>query len=283
MLAGRLDGRTTDLNSVFEAVGRVQAGTLDEAGLKAIECSACPTCGSCSGMFTANSMNCLAEIIGMALPGNGTIPAPYSERLRYAKSAGVKVMDVLAADLQAARYPDRCRGGQRPRRRRQPGLQHQHGAAPRRHRHRGRARLPAGAHQRGRGPRAAHLPAGARRCTHHMEDLYFAGGIQAVMKRLIDAGLMDGSARSVAGGTVAEAVADARVVDDEVIRPLSRPYHATGGLAVLFGNLAPYGRRGQRGRRGRRDAAPQRPRPGLRVAKPTPSRPSPPAPSSAAR
>src|SRR5665648_300110 len=100
MLAGHLDGRTIDLNSVFEAVGRHQAGVLDDEGLKAVECGACPTCGSCSGMFTANSMNCLAEVIGMALPGNGTIPAPYSERLRYAKDAGAKVMDVLAADLK---------------------------------------------------------------------------------------------------------------------------------------------------------------------------------------
>ncbi len=139
MLAGRLDGRTIDLNSVFEAVGRVQAGTLDEAGLKAIECGACPTCGSCSGMFTANSMNCLAEVIGMALPGNGTIPAPFSERLRFAKESGAEVMDVLGRGAQAARYPHRRCGRQRAGRRRQPGLQHQHRAAPGRHRHRGRA------------------------------------------------------------------------------------------------------------------------------------------------
>src|SRR5450756_721404 len=97
---GICDGSAIDLNSVFEAVGRHQAGALDDEGLKAVECGACPTCGSCSGMFTANSMNCLAEVIGMALPGNGTIPAPYSERLRYAKDAGAKVMDVLTADLK---------------------------------------------------------------------------------------------------------------------------------------------------------------------------------------
>ena len=98
MLAGHLEGRTLDLNSVFEAVGQHQAGKLDDEGLKAIECNACPTCGSCSGMFTANSMNCLAEVIGMALPGNGTIPAVYSERIRFAKDSGEKVMQVLAAD-----------------------------------------------------------------------------------------------------------------------------------------------------------------------------------------
>ena len=100
MLAGHLEGRSVDLNSVFEAVGRHMAGTLDDEGLKAIECSACPTCGSCSGLFTANSMNCLTEVIGMALPGNGTIPAPYSERLRFAKDSGERLMQVLAVDIR---------------------------------------------------------------------------------------------------------------------------------------------------------------------------------------
>ena len=240
MLAGRLDGRTIGLTAVFEGVGQFQAGALDEAGLKALECSACPTCGSCSGMFTANSMNCLAEVVGMALPGNGTIPAPYSERLRYAKSAGVKVMDVLAADLRPrdiltdaavsnALAADASLGCSTNTVLHLAAIATQAGLDfPLERINEVAARVP-------------HLCLLAPAGPHHMEDLYFAGGIQAVMKRLIDAGLMDGTARSVAGGTVAEAVADARVQDDEVIRPLSRPYHATGGLAVLFGNLAPSG------------------------------------------
>ncbi len=240
MLAGRLDGRTIGLTAVFEGVGQFQAGALDEAGLKALECSACPTCGSCSGMFTANSMNCLAEVVGMALPGNGTIPAPYSERLRYAKSAGVKVMDVLAADLRPrdiltdaavsnALAADASLGCSTNTVLHLAAIATEAGLDfPLERINEVAARVP-------------HLCLLAPAGPHHMEDLYFAGGIQAVMKRLIDAGLMDGTARSVAGGTVAEAVADARVQDDEVIRPLSRPYHATGGLAVLFGNLAPSG------------------------------------------
>ena len=150
MLAGHLDGRAIDLNSVFEAVGRHQAGTLDDEGLKALECSACPTCGSCSGLFTANSMNCLAEVIGMALPGNGTIPAPYSERLRFAKDSGAKVMDVLAAGLAPRDILTDAAVGNALAADASSGLQHQHRAAPGGDRHRGRARVPAAAHQRGR-------------------------------------------------------------------------------------------------------------------------------------
>ena len=240
MLAGHLDGRTIDLNSVFEAVGRHQAGTLDDEGLKAIECSACPTCGSCSGMFTANSMNCLAEVIGMALPGNGTIPAPYSERLRFAKDAGAQVMDVLATDLKPRDLLTEAAVGNAL------AADASLGCSTNTVLHLAAIATEAGLEfdlqsindVAARVPHICKLaPAGA----HHMEDLYRAGGVQAVMKRLIDAGLMDGSALSVAGGTVAEAVAGARVVDDDVIRPLDKAYHATGGLAVLFGNLAPDG------------------------------------------
>ena len=240
MLAGHLDGRTIDLNSVFEAVGQVQAGTLDEAGLEAIECSACPTCGSCSGLFTANSMNCLAEVIGLALPGNGTIPAAYSERLRFAKESGAAVMGVLAADLRPrgiltdaavgnALSADAALGCSTNTVLHLAAIATEAGLA---------FSLPRINEVAARVPHLCRIaPSG----THHMEDLYRAGGIQAVMKRLLDAGLIDGGARSVAGGTIAQAVAGARVTDDEVIRPLERPYHATGGLAVLFGNLAPNG------------------------------------------
>jgi len=240
MLAGRLEGRTLDLNSVFEAVGRHQAGDLGDEGLKAIECSACPTCGSCSGMFTANSMNCLAEVIGMALPGNGTIPAVYSERLRFAKEGGAKVMDVLAADLKPRDILTDAAVGNAL------AADASLGCSTNTVLHLAAIATEAGHEFDLRrinevAAKVPHLCSMAPAGAHHMEDLYHAGGIQAVMKQLIAAGLMDGSALSVAGGTVGEAVAGARVVDDDVIRPLDRPYHATGGLAVLFGNLAPYG------------------------------------------
>ena len=240
MLTGFQDGRAIDLNSVFEAVGRHQAGTLDDEGLKAVECGACPTCGSCSGLFTANSMNCLTEVIGLALPGNGTIPAPYSERLRFAKDGGAKVMDVLAADLKPRDLLTEAAVGNAL------AADASLGCSTNTVLHLAAIATEAGLEFDLRrinevAARVPHIcklaPAGA----HHMEDLYRAGGIQAVMNRLIAAGLMDGSALSVAGGTVGEAVAGARVVDDDVIRPLDRPYHATGGLAVLFGNLAPHG------------------------------------------
>ena len=240
MLAGFQDGRAIDLNSVFEAVGRHQAGKLDDEGLKAVECGACPTCGSCSGLFTANSMNCLTEVIGLALPGNGTIPAPYSERLRFAKDSGAKVMDVLAADLKPRDLLTDAAVGNAL------AADASLGCSTNTVLHLAAMATEAGLEFDLRrinevAARVPHICKLAPAGTHHMEDLYRAGGIQAVMNRLISAGLMDGSALSVAGGTVGEAVAGARVVDDDVIRPLDRPYHATGGLAVLFGNLAPNG------------------------------------------
>jgi len=240
MLAGRLGDRALDLNSVFEAVGQHQAGAIDDEGLKAVECGACPTCGSCSGMFTANSMNCLAEVTGMALPGNGTIPAVYSERIRLAKETGAQVMEVLARDLKPRDVFTEAAVGNAL------AADASLGCSTNTVLHLAAIATEAGhAFDLGQinevAARVPHIckiaPAGA----HHMEDLYHAGGIQAVMNRLIAAGLMDGSALSVAGGTVGEAVAAARVLDDTVVRPVDDPYHATGGLAVLFGNLAPSG------------------------------------------
>jgi dihydroxy-acid dehydratase len=240
MLTGWLEGRALDLNSVFEAVGQHQAGTLDDAGLEAVECGACPTCGSSSGLFTANSMNCLTEVLGLALPGNGTIPAPFSERLRFAKDSGAKVMDVLADGLTPRDVITDAAIGNAL------AADASLGCSTNTVLH-----LAAIATEAGLGfplqrindiaARVPHICKLAPAGVHHMDDLYHAGGIQAVMKQLIAAGLMDGSARSVAGGTVGEAVSGARVVDDDVIRPLARAYHATGGLAVLFGNLAPDG------------------------------------------
>jgi dihydroxy-acid dehydratase len=240
MLAGRQGGRAVDLNTVFEGVGRHMAGTLDDEGLKAIECSACPTCGSCSGMFTANSMNCLAEVLGLALPGNGTIPAVYSERIRLAKQAGMRVMDVLAEGLTPRQILTDATIGNAL------ALDASLGCSTNTVLH-----LAAIATEAGLdfplerineiAARVPHLCMLAPASDVHVEDLYQAGGIQALMKRLIDAGLMDGSCKTVSAATQAEAVATARVLDDEVIRPLDRPHHATGGLAVLFGDLAPNG------------------------------------------
>ena len=240
MLAGKLGERTLDLNSVFEAVGQHQAGAIDDEELKAVECGACPTCGSCSGMFTANSMNCLAEITGMALPGNGTIPAVYSERIRFAKETGAQVMEVLAKDLKPRDiFTDVAVGNAL-------AADASLGCSTNTVLHLAAIATEAGLdfdlNQINEvAAKVPHICKIAPAGTHHMEDLYQAGGIQAVMNRLIDAGLMDGSALSVAGGTVGEAVAAARVLDDTVIRPLDDPWHATGGLAVLFGNLAPAG------------------------------------------
>ena len=240
MLAGRVDDQALDLSSVFEAVGQHQAGSIDDAGLRAVECGACPTCGSCSGMFTANSMNCLAEVVGMALPGNGTIPAVYSERIRLAKESGARVMDVLARDLRPRQILTQAAVGNALAADASLGCStntvlHLAAIAT-------EAGLPFDLDQINRvAAGVPHICRIAPAGSHHMEDLYHAGGIQAVMARLIDAGLMDGSALSVAGGTVGEAVAHARVLDETVIRPLDDPWHVTGGLAVLFSNLAPNG------------------------------------------
>jgi len=240
MLAGYQDGKALDLNSVFEAVGQYQAGAIDDAGLKAVECNACPTCGSCSGMFTANSMNCLAEVFGLALPGNGTIPAVYSERLRFAKDTGEQVMKVLERGLTPRQLITDASMGNAL------AADASLGCSTNTVLHLAAIATEAGLEfplERINevAAKVPHICKIAPAGTHHMEDLYRAGGIQAVMKQLIGAGLMDGSALSVAGGTVGEAVAGARVVDDDVIRPFERAYHATGGLAVLFGNLAPNG------------------------------------------
>ena len=245
MLAGRLDGRTIDLNSVFEAVGRVQAGTLDEVGLAAIECGACPTCGSCAGMFTANSMNCLAEVVGMALPGNGTIPAPYSERLRFAKASGAQVMRVLAAGLKPRDILTDAAVGNAL------AADASLGCSTNTVLHLAAIATEAGLEfplERVNevAARVPHLCLLAPAGPYHMEDLYHAGGIQAVMNRLITAGLMDGAARSVAGGTVAEAVAAARVSDDEVIRPLDRPLSRDGRPGRAVRQPGPLRRRRQR-------------------------------------
>ncbi len=229
-----------DLNTVFEAVGARKANMITDAELDDIEGSSCPTCGSCSGMFTANSMNSLCEVLGMALPGNGTIPAVYSERIRLAKQAGMQVMKVLEQNIRPkdiiteksienALTTDMALGCST-----NTALH-----------------LLAVAHEAGvpfelrkineiseKTPNLCHLaPAGK----HHMQDLMQAGGIYAVVKELSDHGLIHTDCMTVLGETIGEATKNSVVRDPEVVRPWDNPYLATGGLAVLFGNIAPNG------------------------------------------
>ena len=227
-----LDGK--DLNTVFEAVGAVNAGKMSEAELSETECSACPGCGSCSGMFTANSMNCLCEAIGMALPGNGTIPAVYSQRTHLAKRAGMMVLELLKNDLRPrdimtakafhnALTVDMALGCSTNTVLHLPAIAAEAGAA---------FDLHTVNEISARTPNMCRLaPAGK----HHMQDLFRAGGVTAVMNQV--SRLLDLEAMTVCGTTLGEVIADAKVKDPGVIHQ----YSAEGGLAVLYGNLAPDG------------------------------------------
>ena len=241
MLAGRLsDGRRTCLSHMFEAVGAYKAGTMDEDGVRDYEENACPSCGSCSGMYTANSMNCLCEAIGMALPGNGTIPGVYSARLRLAKKAGRQVMEMVRRNIRPrdimteaafhnAETVDMALGCSTNTMLHLPAIAHEAGIT---------IDLNMSNEISSRTPNLCHLaPAGDT----FMEDLEQAGGVSAVMKELADAGLLDTSLMTVTGKTVGENIEHAYNLDENIIRPLSKPYSATGGIAVLFGNLAPDG------------------------------------------
>ncbi len=244
MLAGRhpAAGRNDklDLISVFEAVGAVRSGKMSETEMQIIEDAACPTCGSCAGMFTANSMNCLTEAVGMALPGNGTIPAVMSARIRLAKHAGMRIMDLWKQDITPKKIltPKAFINALT--------LDMALGCSTNTVLH-----LPAIAHEAGifidlnqineiseRTPHLCSLSPGG---IHHMEDLDRAGGIFAVMKELADAGLIYGDCLTVTGKTVAENTSNCSILDQNVIRPVETPYHQQGGLAVLFGNIAPDG------------------------------------------
>ena len=229
-----------DLNTVFEAVGARKANLINDEELAEIEGSSCPGCGSCSGMFTANSMNCLTEVLGLGLPGNGTIPAVYAERVRLAKTAGMQVMKLLAEDIRPrdiitpaafenALTTDMALGCSTNSALHLLAIAHE-------------ADITLDLHMINaiseKTPNLCHLaPAGH----HHMQDLLEAGGISAVLKELLDAGMIHGDCKTVTGKTVAENVARAVNRNPEVIRPLDNPYTKTGGLAVLFGNLAPNG------------------------------------------
>ena len=241
MLAGHLDdGRRTCLSDMFEAVGAYHAGTLDEAGVEEYVMNCCPSCGSCSGMYTANSMNCLTEAIGMGLRGNGTIPAPYSARIRLAKQAGMQVMELLKRDIRPrdimteaafhnAEIVDMALGCSTNTMLHLPAIAHECGIE---------IDLNHVNDFNARTPNLCHLaPAGAT----FMEDLERAGGVYAVMKELADAGLIRTDLITCTGKTVGENIADAVNRNPEVIRPIDDPYLATGGIAVLFGNLAEHG------------------------------------------
>ena len=240
MLAGHLNGHKTSLSSMFEAVGAYAAGKLDEDGLTECEMKTCPTCGSCSGMYTANSMNCLTEVLGMGLKGNGTIPAVYSERIRLAKHAGMQVMEMYRKNIRPrdimtkeailnALIVDMALGCSTN------SMLH----------------LPAIAHEIGmdfdisfaneisaKTPNLCHLaPAGPT----YIEDLNEAGGVYAVMNELNKKGLLHTECMTVTGKTVGENIKDCVNLNPEVIRPIDNPYSQTGGLAVLKCNLAPDG------------------------------------------
>jgi len=243
MLAGRHPAdphKKIDLISVFEAVGSVRSGSMSEDELVSIEDAACPTCGSCAGMFTANSMNCLTEAIGMGLPGNGTIPAVMSARLRLAKQAGIMIMSLLEKGITPSRIMTEKAFENAL------SVDMALGCSTNTTLH-----LAAIAHEAGvhfdldmintisrRTPHLCSLsPAGH----HRIEDLDYAGGIQAVLKTLSEAGLINEDCMTVTGKTVGENIAQKRVLDPEVIRPIDKAYHPEGGLAILFGNLAPDG------------------------------------------
>ena len=240
MLAGRIDGHKTSLSSMFEAVGAYKAGKIDLKKLKEYELNTCPSCGSCSGMYTANSHNCLTEVLGMGLKGNGTIPAVYSARIELAKKAGMQVMELVKQNIRPrdimtkeafenALTADMALGCSTN------SMLH----------------LPAIAHEckididldhvneiSEKTPNLCHLaPAGPT----YMEDLNAAGGVYAVLKQLEDAGLIHGDVMTVTGKTLHENIQDANNLNSEVIRTVDNPYTATGGLAVLKGNLAPDG------------------------------------------
>ncbi|MBS3758261.1 MAG: dihydroxy-acid dehydratase [Desulfobacterales bacterium] len=243
MMAGRhpeKPGEKVDLISVFEAVGAVRSGKMAESQLTAIENAACPTCGSCSGMFTANSMNCLTEVVGLGLPGNGTIPAIMAARLRLAKTAGIKVMELFEKQITPSQILTEKAFENAL------AVDMALGCSTNTVLH-----LTALAHEAGwpieldrlntvsdRTPHLCSLSPGG---PHHIEDLDNAGGIQAVMKVLNDAGLIHADCLTVTGNPVKDNLANARVLDPTVIRSMDDPYHKEGGLAVLFGNLAPNG------------------------------------------
>lgn len=240
MLAGRVDGKKTSLSSMFEAVGAYKAGKIDEKQLTVCEENTCPTCGSCSGMYTANSMNCLTEVLGMGLRGNGTIPAVYSARIELAKHAGMQVMELVknnicprdimtSAAIRNALTADMALGCSTNSMLHLPAIANECGVE---------WNLDLANEISEKTPNLCHLaPAGHT----YMEDLNEAGGVYAVLKEISKLGLLDTSVMTCTGKTLGENIADAVNRDPDVIRPVENPYSKTGGIAVLRGNLAPDG------------------------------------------
>ncbi len=240
MLAGRVDGKKTSLSSMFEAVGAYTAGKIDEKQLRKCEENTCPSCGSCSGMYTANSMNCLTEVLGMGLRGNGTIPAVYSARIELAKHAGMQIMELVkknirprdimtAAAIRNALTADMALGCSTNSMLHLPAIANECGVE---------FNLDMANAVSEKTPNLCHLaPAGPT----YMEDLNEAGGVYAVLKELSGLGLLDTGVMTCTGKTLGENIADAENKDPRVIRPAADPYSKTGGIAVLRGNLAPDG------------------------------------------
>ena len=240
MLAGRIDGKKTSLSSMFEAVGAYNAGKISDEKLNEFECKTCPTCGSCSGMYTANSMNCLTEALGMGLKGNGTIPAVYSARIELAKHAGMAVMDMVKNDIRPrdimtedalinALTVDMALGCSTNSMLHLPAIAHECGVE---------LNLDIANEISAKTPNLCHLaPAGRT----YMEDLNEAGGVYAVMNELDKKNLINTNCMTITGKTIGENIKGCVNLDTEVIRPIDNPYSETGGIAVLKGNLAKEG------------------------------------------
>ena len=238
MLAGHVKGQKRSLSSMFEAVGSYAAGTMTEEDVYEFECKVCPTCGSCSGMYTANSMNCLTEVLGMGLKGNGTIPAVFSERIVLAKHAGMAVMDMLKKNIcprdimteaafRNALTMDMALGCSTNSMLHLPAIAHEAGVE---------LNVDIANEISAKTPNLCHLaPAGP----HYMEELNEAGGIYAVMNEISKLGLLNLDCMTVTGKTVGENIQNCVNRNPEIIRPVDNPYSATGGIAVLRGNLAP--------------------------------------------
>lgn len=240
MLAGRVEGKKTSLSSMFEAVGAYNAGKIDDKKLLEYECKTCPSCGSCSGMYTANSMNCLTEALGMGLRGNGTIPAVYSARIELAKHAGMAVMELLRRNIRPrdimtrealmnALTVDMALGCSTNSMLHLPAIAHECGVE---------LNLDIANDISAKTPNLCHLaPAGRA----YMEDLNEAGGVYAVMHELTKLGLLNTDCMTVTGHTIGENIEGCEILDTDTIRQIDNPFSETGGIAVLKGNLAPEG------------------------------------------
>ena len=240
MLTGEFQGRDVDLITVFESVGKVKVGAMTPEDLNEMEGCACPGVGSCAGMFTANSMNCLSEVLGLALPYNGTIPAVYAERIRLAKETGIQIMELVKKDIRPSRIltkqafenavtVDMAFGGSTNTSLHLPAIAREAGVE---------LSLRTFNEFSGKTPHLCSMSPGG---PHHLQDLHQAGGIPALIAELIRGGLIHDASLTVTGKSIGENVKGKKIRNPGVIRTIDKPYHPTGGLAVLFGNLAPGG------------------------------------------